>query len=370
MKPRSAANRGLPERWQLHHGAYYYRVPTGKEAYWGGKKRFKLGRTLSEAQKVYEQRKRSEAAETAPPPRANTIAQLLDRYLNEVVPKSKSPTTRADKIRNMTRLRATFGELDIDLPNWPQLFYQYAENRRKTLPDGSKIPALTAAHRELEVLSHAFTYAVRWGLLSHHPTFKEVRLDGDLALKPRERYIEDWEVVECLNLRRSKFGQKKGGVLMVQAYIKLKLATGLSKGDLLRLRLDEHIREDGIHVQRHKTKGNSGKRTVYEWTPERTAAVEEVKRVRPALSPYLFCNRRGEGYINEDTGECHGWDSMWSRFMDRVLAETGVKERFTEHDLRAKVGSDAESLEKARKLLQHADASTTQRIYRRKAERV
>lgn len=29
--------------------------------------------------------------------------------------------------------------------------------------------------------------------------------------------------------------------------------------------------------------------------------------------------------------------------MDRVLAETAVKERFTEHDLLAKVGSDAEA---------------------------
>lgn len=61
---------------------------------------------------------------------------------------------------------------------------------------------------------------------------------------------------------------------------------------------------------------------------------------------------------------------MWQRFVDRVLHETNVKERFTEHDLRAKVGSDAESLEKARALLQHADARTTQRIYRRKPERV
>jgi integrase len=51
--------------------------------------------------------------------------------------------------------------------------------------------------------------------------------------------------------------------------------------------------------------------------------------------------------------------------MDRVLAETKVKEGFTEHDLRAKVGSDAESLEKARALLQHADARTTARVYRR-----
>ena len=48
--------------------------------------------------------------------------------------------------------------------------------------------------------------------------------------------------------------------------------------------------------------------------------------------------------------------------LDRVRAETKVKERFTAQYLRAKVGSDAESLEKARALLQHADASTTAAI--------
>jgi hypothetical protein len=56
--------------------------------------------------------------------------------------------------------------------------------------------------------------------------------------------------------------------------------------------------------------------------------------------------------------------------MDRVLAETNVKQRFTEHDLRTKVTSDAASLEKARVLLQHADARTTARASRRKPERV
>ena len=61
---------------------------------------------------------------------------------------------------------------------------------------------------------------------------------------------------------------------------------------------------------------------------------------------------------------------MWQRFMDRVLSETKVAERFIEHDLRAKVASDAESLERARALLSHADARTTEAIYRRKPERV
>ena len=54
--------------------------------------------------------------------------------------------------------------------------------------------------------------------------------------------------------------------------------------------------------------------------------------------------------------------------MDRALTETKITLRFTEHDLRAKCASDAETLEHARALLSHADAKTTNAIYRRRPE--
>jgi integrase len=133
--------------------------------------------------------------------------------------------------------------------------------------------------------------------------------------------------------------------------------------------MGDNLRADGIHNTRHKT---GGRATIYDYglVPERREAVEKALAVRPALSPFLFCNRRGQGYFNEDTGLCNGFDSMWGRFMDRVMHETKITERFTEHDLRAKAGSDAESLEKARALLQHASTTTTLTVYRRKPERV
>jgi len=52
----------------------------------------------------------------------------------------------------------------------------------------------------------------------------------------------------------------------------------------------------------------------------------------------------------------------------QALKDTKLKERFTEHDLRAKCASDAETLDHAQSLLAHADSSTTKRIYRRKPE--
>lgn len=96
-------------------------------------------------------------------------------------------------------------------------------------------PAITAAHRELEVLSHAYTYAVeRWRAMKAHPFKKELRLEGDLAPKGRDRYIDNWELAEALSLKPFR---KKGSVRMLQACIRIKLRTGLRMTDLLLLKV-------------------------------------------------------------------------------------------------------------------------------------
>jgi integrase len=355
-KPRNPENKGLPARWQYKHGAYYYQVPHGLESMWDGKKLFRLGKTLPEAYRTWANRVDRQD-------KANTVGQLLDRYALQVIP-AKEPATQASNQLALITLHKVFGTLPIDAVT-PQHVYQYVDKRsvKKTNAAGKITGGRTVAHREIEVLSHAYTKAVEWGYVARHPFKGEVRLQGE---KPRTRYVEDWEIVECLALESR---QKKGSVHAIRAYIHLKLMTGMARSDLLRL-TSANLKEDGIHIQRHKTAGSTGKRTIYEWTPELRAAVEMAKQSRPVLSPFLFCNRKGEGYIDEETSLCHGWDSMWGRFMDRVLKETKVAERFTEHDLRAKCASDAESLEHARALLSHADARTTEAIYRRKPERV
>jgi integrase len=59
---------------------------------------------------------------------------------------------------------------------------------------------------------------------------------------------------------------------------------------------------------------------------------------------------------------------MWRNFVNKVLETTKVRERFNQHDLRAKCASDADTLEHARALLAHADGKITERLYRRKSE--
>jgi integrase len=143
---------------------------------------------------------------------------------------------------------------------------------------------------------------------------------------------------------------------------------GIRRGDMLRLRIS-NITDIGITIRPHKTANTTGVVRTFEWTPALRAAVDLALAARPIdIAPWLFCTKHREGYFNEQTGQATGWDSMWQRFMTRLLAETKITHRFTEHDLRAKCASDAESLERARQLLGHADAQITERVYRRKPE--
>lgn len=328
----------------MKHGAIYYLPPPEVRDQWDGKTWFRLGTTLPEAYRVWAER-------AAIPEKITTIGALFDRYSLEVVPK-KAPKTAHENLKQIEHLRPVFAKMSItDLE--PQHVYQYA-NRRT---------AKTAAKREIEVLSHAFTKAVQWGLLKAHPFKGEVRLEGTT---PRTRYVEDWEIIEVMALPSRR---KKGSVGMIQAYLRLKLLTGLRQRDLLLLTVSD-CRDDGIHVTPSKTTKKTGKKLIYEWTPELRTALDDALAIRPALSPYLFCTGRGECLVDVEKGTAKRFNGMWQKFMTRVLKETKITERFTEHDLRAKVGSDAESLERARQLLAHADDRMTRRVYRRKPERI
>jgi integrase len=364
-KPRSKQHQGLPARWRHAHGAYSYSVPPGLEAKWDGKKLFRLGATLHEASRTWEERM-NQAGEQGDD-RVKTIADLLDRYSLEVLP-TKAPASQVSNWNQMRKVREVFGSMLLSEPFKPQLIYKFVDARSKKKEDpksGRVKGGMSAAHREVELLSHAFTKAVEWGYIDRHPFKGEVRLKGEA---PRTRYVQDWEIIEALKLDSRR---KKGSVLMIQAYLRLKLLTGLAQGDLLRLQPGEHFKEDGIHNVRHKTALVNGKVTIYQWTEELRVAVDMALEARPKKdSKFLFCTRTGKGYVNEVVGRSSAWKSMWQRFMARVMKETKVKESFTEHDLRAKVASDAESLEHAQALLAHADPSTTKRIYRRKAELV
>lgn len=352
-RKRKPENKGLPTGWRLLHNAYYYKVPAGLEYLWEGKQLYRLGKTLPDAYRAWSDR--ILAGE-----KARTIGQLLDRYMAEVVP-TKDISSQPTQLIQIKQLREVFGEVPLTGIK-PRHVYLYVDKRKVKYIDenGKERGGMTAAEREVEILSHAFTKAVEWGFIDRHPFKGEVRITG--GNKPRTRYVEDWEIKECAKVTTPR---KKGSVLAINAYIQLKIITGMDRGDLLRLTMSD-LQDDGIHNVRGKTENSTGKGTIYDWTPDLRAAVDLAKATRPKLSPFLFCTRKGTGYYNEKTGRADGWKNMWARFMDKLLEQTEVTERFTEHDLRAKAGSDAKTLDQAQALLAHADPATTERIYRRK----
>lgn len=89
-----------------------------------------------------------------------------------------------------------------------------------------------------------------------------------------------------------------------------------------------------------------------------------MKLRKKILSLWLFHTNRGQPYMKGD-GSANGFDSLWQRFMAKAINSTALTERFTEHDLRAKVASDI-SIKHAQVLLGHSSSHTTEKIYRRK----
>ncbi|MDN3519786.1 hypothetical protein QWY84_19445 [Aquisalimonas lutea] len=103
-------------------------MPPGQEAHWGGKKKFLLGHTLTEAYQAWAAR--METRETI-----TTIGQLIEPYEREVIPGHRLSTRR-------NKLGHVFGAMPIDAIE-PWHIYAYADRRGKR----------TAAKREIETLS-------------------------------------------------------------------------------------------------------------------------------------------------------------------------------------------------------------------------
>lgn len=334
-KPRKPENRKLPSRWRFKHGAYYYRVPENVRSLWDDKTEFRLGSSLHEAYRIWADRVEAYSD-------ARSMAQLLDRYALEVVP-TKAPKTQESNQISIRRLRPVFGDMPIGTVK-PRHAYQYRDKvTRKHGP--------ASANRDLEVLSHSLSKAVEWGFIDRNPIKGQVRKN---SIPRRERYVEDWEIAECLTVANP----------MLRAYIVLKLLTALRRGDLLRIK-NSDLKDDGIHVMTCKT----GKKLIIEWTAELKEAVEAAKRARRKdIVPWLFCTRNGDCYVKDD-GFANAFDSLWQRFMKKVVTKTNVAVKFQEKDLRKKTASDM-TLQSAKELLGHTSDSTTRRHYRIGADRV
>ncbi|MCW8917180.1 MAG: hypothetical protein OQK24_15160 [Magnetovibrio sp.] len=353
-KAKLPVNKPFPKRWRIRHGAFYYRVPAGQEHLWDGKKEFRLGKTEVEAYKTWSERLNAEDSDLS------TMGKVMDRYLLEVIPE-KAPKTQSGNRVSIGRLRPIFGPMSPSAL-LPRHYNQYKHAAVKKF-------GKTSVNHDLEVLSHLLTMAVEWGAIDRNPLLGQVKKH---KTPPRGRLVEDWEIAELLNIPTPSSKRSARNVFLGKLYVRLKLMTGLRRGDILRLTLDQ-IKPDGIHVQPNKTAKTTGKRLIIEWDEEGEleGVIEEIKRLPPRRigQTALFVTSQGKPFIKAD-GSANAFDSLWQRLMDRVIEETSVADRFQERDLRAKVASDSDTLQEASERLAHSDTRITAQVYRRKPTRI
>jgi integrase len=305
----------LPNRVYFRHGSYYF---VDKASKW-----HPLGRDYMEAMIAYAQLNSAASL-------VQSLSQVIDRYQREVVP-TKAPRTQQDNLRELALLRHAFGHMrpgDIT----PQDIYAYMDARKAPI----------RANREKSLLSHIFGYAIRWGIVADNPC----RLVKRNPERPRTRYVSDDEFWAVHGIAAPA----------IQCAMVIAWLTGLRQGDILSLRFSD-LTPEGLEITTSKT----GKRLVFEWTPELEAVVKQAKALpRQVRSLYLICNNRGQRYTSS------GFRVMWQRSQRQALEKGIIASRYTFHDLRAKAGSEAEDGQ----LLGHMDQRTLHRHYQRRTLRV
>ena len=251
MGRKRTKRKDLPQRVYFQHGGYYFVSRDGK---WNN-----LGRDYVDAMTAY-------AKLNSVPRTVTNMGALFDRYEREVIP-AKAPRTQKDNVKELRFLRHAFGHMN---PNsiTPQDIYAYMDARK----------APVRANREKAFLSHVFSYAIRWGVVADNPC-RNVKRNPE---KPRRRYVNDvefWTVHEIASP-------------VIQCAMELALITGLRQSDVLGLRL-QNLTDDGLEVETGKT----GKRLLFEWTPELRDVVDRAKALRQGMvSMHLLCTRRGQRY--------------------------------------------------------------------------
>ena len=327
MGRRRKSNFNLPPRMYLKHGAYYY---VSKEYKWTRLSEDKA-RAFAKWAEIEGEIPRAEGSEK---PITGSMAALIDKYIIEIAPK-KAKSTYQGNLTEAKNLKEVFG-LMLVLEVRPTHIAKYLDIRGINAP--------IRANREISLLSHIFSYAMRWGQIDRNPCLGVAKHPE----KGRDRYITDSEF-ESVKVIASELI----AIVMDFAYI-----TAMRKGDILRLRL-EQITDEGIWIKQSKT----GSKQLYEWTNGLIDTVARAKTLkRPIRGLYLFCTRQGQPY--SDTG----FKAMWNRVQIK-WAESGGQ-RFTFHDIRAKALTDAKQMGMDAQLLAgHATSAMTEQYIKQREYR-
>lgn len=288
-----------------------------------------------------------------------TVEELLRRYESEELPTIKNAKTNTAYAASIQVLRQHFGarryaKSDAEAfspsmlrPSDVNLWLKKSADRQN------------AANKDISLLGRVFRLArTHWGLTSFNPV-ENIEYPSQ---PPRDNYIDDATFL--------KMREAAGPVL--RCMMDISSQTGARRGMIFDIRLGD-IKPDHLVMRVSKKKTRTGFEVVnYAMTPDLRAALDSALALRAEKkgahstqksggSAHLFLTRNGTPYNGEN------FKTLWKTVRDKLGIEAWSA---TFHDIRAKAASDSDSDQSAQKLLAHADANITRRVYRRKAATV
>lgn len=339
--------RRLPVRMYFKHGQYWY-VRKNK---WIG-----LGRDEGEAKKTWGLLEAGAIqAEDLKPEKIVTLHDLFARYGREVLPE-KAEKTRKDQQKQLELLDQVFGSLRPEALT-PVHVARYLDQR------GAEAPV--SANREIALLSHAYTKALRWGMATLNPCRGVERN----KVKARTRYVTDAEFARILEVVPA----------MLRFAMQLSYYTGQRLSDVVKMRwadidgplsrladlpADSQDKSPSYLMIEQKKTGQKLAMEIGEDLQDLLVGVwawqkgniqySRFSRMPPKVVETIICNQQGERYTES------GLESVIKRWVPK----SGVED-FHFHDIRAKAATDmadmAGHLRDIQMFLGHKTQSQTER---------
>lgn len=307
-RPRSKANQWLPQKVYRGKSRYEYRPESGYTV-----KLCKIPKD-GETELIKAEVWRLYLEVKDVPVVRNDMSSLMDDFENSPQWEELSPATQGDYRGYRKQIEPVFGKMlpqDVE----PVHIRQYMDVMYKK---GVKVQP----NRHHSYLSRLFSWALERAYVDSNPA-KSVRKFRETS---RDRYIEDWEFELVLRVARSS-GYPYMAPLMELAYL-----CRARSGELLRL-TEHDVREDGMFLKRSKKSMSE----ITGWTDRLDAVINEARNLFPDapthISRPLIHGRNGRAIPAETRKTA----------MTRIMAEalrSGLKERFTFHDIKAKGISD------------------------------
>jgi integrase len=257
---------------------------------------------------------------------APTMAELIDRFISEHLPRLRPETQRQYRMLLRTRIRPFFGShtkvADVAFADVDRLH--------------RKIDKPYVANRATEVLRKMFALAIRWGMRPDNPA---QRIARNPEIK-RKRYLSSDELTRLIAALAASPDRQAANI------IRMLLLTGARVGEVVSMRWDAI--SEGV------------------WTKPASATKQKADHVAPLSAPaqQLLAGVRREGTFvfpgNGKTGHVVSIGKSW-RAIKVAAGINGLRVHDLRHSFASQLASGGASLPLIGALLGHASPRTTAR---------